>query len=260
MEKFKKELTIWIYIKVLYQNYVKLNMFHKGDRTVVHFHSHSGKPVIDPFGKLIKELQVLVADCKADSWLPRFMSWPATPKECIARWFVLFKLWIFWKACSKERCNIYVEASQFFCYYCCSLLKVVSVVLKGSDILCCNADICLVIVISICSNSWSTAKLDNQLAAVTSKFKWNELSESFSLPLPFRGKQCCPVVGCFVTRAGYTMSRHSKSTSKRPSHPSRCRFQITIDLNEVFWAAKNNNENSSGTYEHFVFWTHCFDI
>ena len=160
----------------------------KGDMTVVHFHSHSSKPVINPFGKLIKELQVLVTDCKADSWLPRFMSWPATPKECIAR-SVLFELWVFWKTCFREHCNINVIATQFFCYYCCSSLKVVWTVLKGSDIPCCNVDIYLAFVVSTCSNSWSTAKLDNQLAAVTSKFKWSELFLGilFSSP-PLPGK------------------------------------------------------------------------
>ena len=182
--------------------------------TVVHFHSNSSKLVVDPFGKLIKELQILVADCKADSWLPRFMSWLATPKEYIAR-SVLFELWIFWKTCFRERCNIYVVATQLFCYYCCSSLNVVWVVPKGSDIPYCNVDICLVFVVSMCSNSWSTAKLDTQLAAVTSKFKWNELSLGilFSSP-PLRGK-------AVLSRGGLLC--HFKSTSKRPSHSSRLR-------------------------------------
>ena len=129
---------------------------------------------------------------------------------------------VLWAVSFLECCNINIIAPQFFCYYCCSSLKVVWIVLKGSDIPCCNVHTCLAFIVSLCSKSWSTAKLDNQLAAVTSKFKWSELSLGI-LPLPFRGKQCCPVVGCFVTRAGYTMNRHSKSRSKRPSDPSRLR-------------------------------------
>ena len=127
---------------------------------------------------------------------------------------------VLWAVSFLECYNINIIATQFFCYYCCSSLKVVWIVLKGSDIPCCNVYICLAFIVSLCSNSWSTAKLDNQLAAVTSKLKWSEHSLGI-LPLPFRGKQCCPVVGCFVTLAGYTMSSHSKSISKRPSHPSR---------------------------------------
>ena len=61
--------------------------------------------------------------------------------------------------------------------------------MKGSDIPCCNVDICLAFTVFTCGNSWSTANLDIQHAAATSKLKWSELSLGilFSSP-PFPGK------------------------------------------------------------------------
>ena len=81
------------------------------------------------------------------------------------------------------------SGSFFFFYYCCSSLKVVWVLLKGSDIPCWNVGICLAFIVCTCSNSRPTAKLDIQLAAATSKLKWRELSLGilFSSP-PFAGK------------------------------------------------------------------------